>query len=470
MFTRKYLFFFVATLVLVGLASTAFALEVEYPTIPGWGNQITPESGLPAVIRYIFLFLVVSAGGVGVLSMVIGGFQILLNFGKPEAISGAKKRIFDAAIGTILLVSSVVILRTINPELVTPTSPAASNAFPGAHIKTLVPQSESNPTGINFRPAPPSIGDIGKFFADDEGSPQLVYYCVPPGPTLLVFEYGQVGFVRGSQNFTTELPCDGQEHSMPITGGSIRRTYKGTGVYFFNQAGCKGVAACYGTSATCALTTDGKIPSFDLTTADQAVRSILIVDGSGTDKKHAVVLRKTADATSECTLPLANKFQGPGCIDIPLDSRGKDFNPLYAQIIRPNEDYESAGGGVTLYSSNLRKVLPPEVIGEWFSSVTSPDQILLNEFDIYTDKTPEEVKAKKECEEDDRDRICLRKVERSGDYYTILYARDSESGQESCKIFRNDIENLALLSQESNFLQYTTSEIWHMEIIPAVNK
>jgi len=96
-------------------------LLLNYPDIegamkPGYGQGETTD--LPQIIKYIYLFSLGIVGVVALLSMIIGAAQYVMSAGNASKASDAKDRIFSAILGIIILVASVLILRTINPDLV----------------------------------------------------------------------------------------------------------------------------------------------------------------------------------------------------------------------------------------------------------------------------------------------------------------------------------------------------------------
>src|SRR3990167_9096042 len=110
----RYLITIIVAVVLFLPLQSALALEVTYPVLPG-GYQITPGSSFGQYVQYIFVLMVLLGGIIGVISIVISGFQILLYAGSPAARTAALERIRGSVLGIILLMLSVIILRTINP-------------------------------------------------------------------------------------------------------------------------------------------------------------------------------------------------------------------------------------------------------------------------------------------------------------------------------------------------------------------
>jgi len=112
---------------------------IKYPEIGG--ETIGETSSIPGLIRYIYLFALGIVGFTALLSIVIGAFQYTTSAGNPTAIKNAKDRIISAILGIILLLSAVLILNTINPDLVkfeltlpnsTPSQGPACYCFTGA--------------------------------------------------------------------------------------------------------------------------------------------------------------------------------------------------------------------------------------------------------------------------------------------------------------------------------------------------
>ncbi len=92
-------------------------LEVDYPDIPGAGTP-TPSTSLPDYVKYIFNFSLIVAGLVAFGALVYGGMRYLTSAGTPAAMSLAKEQIFAGFLSLVILLSSYIILTTINPQLV----------------------------------------------------------------------------------------------------------------------------------------------------------------------------------------------------------------------------------------------------------------------------------------------------------------------------------------------------------------
>lgn len=126
-------FFFIAT------ANFVFALEINYPTVPGTmapqeflrkieAGEILEEQALSLFIVYFFnLFLIITAlVAFGVI--VYAGIRYLVSAGNPAILSDAKNQIFSAFLGLVIVLSSYLILYTIDPGLVILKPPGIESA------------------------------------------------------------------------------------------------------------------------------------------------------------------------------------------------------------------------------------------------------------------------------------------------------------------------------------------------------
>ncbi len=91
-------------------------LEINYPSI---GN-FTPETTsirLDEYVRYIFNFVLWGVGILALMMIVSAGARYLLSPVKPEEKKEAKNQITSALIGLLILISSIIILNTINTDI-----------------------------------------------------------------------------------------------------------------------------------------------------------------------------------------------------------------------------------------------------------------------------------------------------------------------------------------------------------------
>ncbi len=127
-------------LILFGLAAliifllpiniTAVETLIRYPEIGGekiyWGMT------LPQIIRYLYLFAMGICGAVALTAILLGAIKYISAAGNASKMSDAKDQIFSAILGVVILLSSYLILNTINPDLVTLKEPAEIGQVSGS--------------------------------------------------------------------------------------------------------------------------------------------------------------------------------------------------------------------------------------------------------------------------------------------------------------------------------------------------
>jgi len=98
--------------------SSVFAQKSLELTYPGKNAPKTVATTLSDYVTYIFNFLIRIAGLIVFGSLIYGGIRYLTSTGSPSAIADAKDQILSAFLGLIILLSSYLILHTLNPQLV----------------------------------------------------------------------------------------------------------------------------------------------------------------------------------------------------------------------------------------------------------------------------------------------------------------------------------------------------------------
>lgn len=380
MIKRRRIFIFFSVVILLTLSNPVFALELTYP--PLGSLSLTATSTLNDYILYVLYFIILSASGIGILSIIIAGFQILLSFGKPESVNAARKRIFDAIIGIIILMSSYLILNTINPDIVRLQQASSVLVYQGVYIGIPQPggPSQTYPTGFKYILAPQRVLNLNdpNEVTFPAGS-HLYYNCYPPGDTIMLWTYDLInfGFTPSSTggvgnpaiSKVTDWPCNGFQDMGDLNSIGVKSYYwdrKSTGVYYYSDNNCQSLASCSVLigDINCVQQSDGAIPVFSTDDNPQVVRSVKIVSSSTINTEvYGVILSKTDNFKGECTEPIididlqqetlnrGNNF----CFPIPLDANGEDFDPKYAYIIRSNPSPQSSGDGVIMFSNNLSR-------------------------------------------------------------------------------------------------------------------
>jgi hypothetical protein len=101
-------------------SSAALALQIDWPNSPmPPGMSLGENSKLPDLIKYLYEWGIALGGLVAFVALLTAGIEFLTSTGNATKMAGAKDRIMSAVIGLTLLLSSWLILNTINPELTT---------------------------------------------------------------------------------------------------------------------------------------------------------------------------------------------------------------------------------------------------------------------------------------------------------------------------------------------------------------
>ncbi len=369
----------------------AVALELTYPTINGIG--VGSGTNLFEFIRYVFIFFVASAGALGVLSLVIAGIRILASAGNPGQITAAKEQITGSILGIILLMTSVIILRTINPDIVAQDSSLSS--ISGGSVwyagKTL-PKPDFSNCGLwdgtscwVYKQAPESearTANIPPPYTD------LYYHCEGEQTAkLMVWLYGSINFristwsdgvgVILPHDKTEVLSCGNSIPNIKSRYASFKWGYEQPGVYFFTNTDCGGIASQVQKSPT-------NIPPFDWqTNRDQRPRSAFIKIGTDSRESYGFILSKNRDLGGRCSLPKIKVPGDSGCYNkVDLEARLpiaiqdaiediETFNARYAYIFNVDNDINlRQSDSVRLYSKDYVLRIPQRVFPDlWCASI-----------------------------------------------------------------------------------------------------
>ena len=134
---KKSKLFFLVLLLFLFMLGANFALAVElrapeinYPSLPFTGvlppqvflekiqeGEISGEAAFPLYVKYFYYLFLMIAGLLALGIMVYGGFLYLISAGAPVKMIAAKDQITGGILGLVILLSSYLILATINPQL-----------------------------------------------------------------------------------------------------------------------------------------------------------------------------------------------------------------------------------------------------------------------------------------------------------------------------------------------------------------
>lgn len=96
-----------------------FASEIDWPVSP-MGTALTRDYGetsLTTLVKYMYEWGISLGALAAFISIIVAGFNYLTSVGNSSKINEAKKRITASFLGIALLLGTVLILNTINPEI-----------------------------------------------------------------------------------------------------------------------------------------------------------------------------------------------------------------------------------------------------------------------------------------------------------------------------------------------------------------
>ena len=422
---KYFLVFF--TMIFLFFLSTGFvsALEItDYPNIP-LAPIITKDSKLPDFIAYFFALGIYLAGALAVISLAIGGIRLITSAGNPGAIGDAKERIIGAILGLVLTLSSVIILKTINPAFITPTL-TPLKAGEGVFYTN----------GSEEKPAPDAEPDISSIPA---GYEKILYRCAGNtgnDPTLLIWKFPEKNFKGSDANYggvsVVRKAC-GEEEPLNNTG-SFKRSFETPGVYYF-----------LGTDAT------GYMSQASLSDAQEIeepfkskAKSILVINDIKNNIDYGVLLHKEINFRGDCAWIYDADLQ-PGergilNIDFPMSS----INIFNLNRVLP----ETSGNGIIFYSKPFGYktganagyyFVKQEAISNFWSSRDNDLGLGILDFSESYDyiSVPEEEKTL--CK---NFKNCSGSIKIQGNYLVILFAQQRQSQRVYCQVFKEDVPNL----------------------------
>lgn len=138
----------------------ARAVEAETTlryTFPGMKSVTVADPG--AYIYEVFTFALGIVGIVALGFLVYGGIRYILSAGNPSALADAKSQMLAALIGIVLLLSSYLILNTLDPRLLQLTIKEIAPVTPGEDISFRAED-------ISFRAIEAMVDDIARLIKD----------------------------------------------------------------------------------------------------------------------------------------------------------------------------------------------------------------------------------------------------------------------------------------------------------------
>ena len=317
------------------------ALEVIYPNIPGY---ITPSSTctgndcLGIFIAYWFGFAIYIAGAIALISLAVASVQFIVSAGNTGATTDAKDRIRGALLGMVLLFSSFIIIRAINPALITPSL----TPLPGVAGVFYTNMTERKPVGL-------SVADVSQEQTVKDGYTKLIYVCSKSdiAPALLLWVYNAKNFdYINAPAKVIRLKCE--DPPFDISGfGSFQMAFETPGVYFcMSQCPGGGNIVCDGYMSwplisNINLTQEPfNYTAGDLNNISSVIKSAIIVNSA--NSHYGIIFHGTGDLKNggECTAPIDEN----GCNNVNIP-----FSVNAADIFNINNNAVSSGRGVEFY-------------------------------------------------------------------------------------------------------------------------
>jgi hypothetical protein len=103
---------------------------LDWPKING--QTLGAQSSVPELISYIYTFALAICGITALVSIVYGAAQYAFSAGNSSKAEDAKNRITQALLGIVILLFAVLILNTINPDLIRLTLGSSTTSNPPA--------------------------------------------------------------------------------------------------------------------------------------------------------------------------------------------------------------------------------------------------------------------------------------------------------------------------------------------------
>lgn len=410
---KSFLLFFSLLWVFFSNTKLAYGLEIkDYPRIP-FLPIIEQGSELPVFISYFFGLGIYLVGTIAVISLVIGGIRLIASAGNPGAIGDAKERIIGAIIGLVLTLSSVIILQTINPVLVTPS------LTPSGEVAGIFYTN-----GAEDKSAPDSEEDTDNVPA---GFESLIYKCAQGAysPALLVWQFPEENFGGELDAFVERITC-GNKTSI-IGASSFKWAFETPGIYYFTKTDCEGFMSRANISNTQQIEEPFK----------DDIKSIKIINDTAYNINYGAILHKEINFRGDCSLPLMESGCEGGCCNVSLPTSSINIFVL-------NQDKpETSGNGIVFYSKPFGYktgansgyfVLSPTAIGEfWRSNPTAID--FTNSYNLVDVPDGEKQLCK-------NFKNCPGSIKVQGNYLVIPYAQQPESYNLYCQVFDKDVPNL----------------------------
>lgn len=219
----KYLLFILLAVLFLLQGSFCYARILEVTDIPGLPSNPT----LPDYLKTIFEYVVGLGGAIAVLSLIIGAFRYMTSAGNPEAMNDGISRIKSSILGLIFLLSSLIIINAINPNLT--EIEINTEPVPGLVLDC----------GGEFTSASLQVPDTTKIQScsivwQDGSCEKNADGDKIENATYVLYSYSDKNY-KNIQSNPIRIKCPG---SAGIPGKSYTIVKEQPGVYFYSGSGC----------------------------------------------------------------------------------------------------------------------------------------------------------------------------------------------------------------------------------------
>ena len=295
-------------------------LEIEYPNVPSAIAPNTIKALLPDYIKYIISFGIVFSGIIIFGSMLFAGFLYMTSSGNPASMKNSKDRMFSSFLGIIILLSSYLILNTINPNLII------------LQIKGL--DSTKGVVFIGVDGEYITRTDVSNFEDTGIGPVQQVNILSPnveviPCEVPCIRDSEDPGFNPGFDCFSdSNCPGPAITTSGSFSGKAARIIWKTPGVYLYDKTGYGGDLRVYTASM-------GTLDDFN-----SKAESIKFLSSS-IDEKFGAILHYGEGFEGQCRLIID--------VDELADLGPSNNNARSITVFKYKNSITSTGGGVYFY-------------------------------------------------------------------------------------------------------------------------
>ncbi len=377
-------------------SSQALALELNYPTLTFGGSQfnITNATSIIHYAKYVFIFGIVIAGIVAVISIAVEGAKILLYSagGNPDAIGEARKNIFSILLGIVLLFFAFILLNTINPELVT-LRDTGFEVKPKGMYYYFIFEDKGYSLGAP-KEDPDALDEVGVEGGAQEAVEQdlasywelyraaklteraklyLYYRCEMPNKNALVWLYNKKNFeIDSDKNFiANDAPLPRQNTYSGASAGaanvqmikldcgdavggrenrvilydpaadadaskrvlSFKWDYEQPGVYFYLTKNCTGLSTTVKVETLNGLLQTDNEWALEVPLEKRKIQSVRITNGSNPRDSYGVYLTKgQADEEACIDEPIINADR-PADSDVPNNVTGADKRKQFLAVL-----------------------------------------------------------------------------------------------------------------------------------------